>query len=115
MLVVQDVAGTPTLQVAPVALVTGRWVEHSIDINLNANTYNYRYDGAAIVTGGTWNTTPGDGISLGGMNFWVQVGNANGQNTAVYFDDFNLTAIPAPTTLALLALPGALAARRRRR
>jgi hypothetical protein len=114
MLVVQDTPN-PTLQVPAISLVTGRWVEHSIDIDLGANTYTYRYDGVARVTNGTWDTTPGNGVALGGLNFWVQVGNANGTTQAVYFDDFSLTAIPSPASAALLVIPGVLGARRRRR
>lgn len=117
MLVVQDIAGQPTLVAAPIPLVTGRWVEHRAAINLTANTYNYFYDGVQRVTNMQWDTTPGDGVSLGSIDFWQQLGNSNGVNNFVYYDDFSTVAvaIPEPASAALGLLgAGLLAARRRR-
>jgi hypothetical protein len=115
MLVVQDVGGQATLVAPPQNLVLGRWVEHSMTVNLNANTYSYSYDGITVVPNGQWDTTPGDGVSLGGLNFWMQLGNANAQNQSVYYDDFALTLVPEPASAitGLLACLGLAAFRRR--
>ena len=115
MLVAQDIAGTPTLIAPPQTLVIGRWVEHSMTIDLAANTYSYSYDGVNVVPSSQWDTTPGDGISLGGLNFWMQLGNANNQNQFVYYDDFSMTLVPEPTSaiMGLLTCLGLAAFRRR--
>jgi hypothetical protein len=116
LLVVQDVAGQPTaFGLRPI--VTGRWVEYNMTINLSANTYTFSYDGVAA-TAGTWDTTPGDGVSLGGMDVWMQNGNANAVNNFVYYDDFTMTVVPVPEPSAVLLTPfglGLWAYRRRRR
>lgn len=115
MLVVQDIGGVPTLVAAPAAIVTGRWAQHSMSIDLSANTYSYSYDGTTMVAAGQWDTTPGDGVTLGGFDFWMQLGNANGINNFVYYDDFLLTQVPAPSSMALVLLSGTMLSRRRRR
>lgn len=115
MLVVQDIAGNPTLMAAPVAKVTGRWVEYNMTIDLVANTYNLLYDGASIVSGLQWDTTPGDGVTFGGIDFWNQLGNANGINDAVFYDDFRLVEVPEPSALMLAPLGLLLLKLRRRR
>lgn len=104
LLIVQDIAGQPTLVAPAVPLVTGRWVEHSMAINLGTNMVNYSYDGLSRYVG-TWDTTPGDGVTLGGLNFWMQLGNANGVNAAVYYDDFSLSVVPEPVA-GIFALVG---------
>ncbi len=115
MLVVQDETGGPTLQAAPVPLVKGRWVQHSMTVNLTTDRYNYSYDGVQLVTGAEWdkNPTPGTtGSTIGGIDFWMQRGNADGVNAFVYYDDF-LTVVPEPTT-ALASVLGLTLVRRRR-
>lgn len=115
MIVAQDINGQPTL-VAPLQpLVVGRWVEHAMTIDLGTNRYSYSYDGINVVTNGQWDTTPGDGVTLGGLNFWMQIGNANNQNQFVYYDDFSLSVVPEPTSAigGLLACLGLAAFRRR--
>jgi len=121
LLVVQDNNGDPnmpTLQASPVALVKGRWVNYSLTVNLTANTYNFSYDGTQLVTNVQWDRTPGNGVTVGGLDFWNQLGNANGVNAFIYYDDFNTvaTAVPEPATASVALLGfGALAAARRRR
>lgn len=86
-----------------------------MDIDLGLNQYTYRYDGNTVVTNGQWDTTPGDGVTLGGLNVWMQLGNANGQNAFVYYDDFNLRVVPEPAAalMGILSLVGLGAFRRR--
>jgi hypothetical protein len=101
----------------PVAQVFGAWANHSLTVNLDANTFDYSYNGSPVVTGGIWDTVPGDGVSFGGINFWMQFGNANAVNNFMYFDNFNLTVVPEPSSIALasLAMAGAAWWRRKRR
>lgn len=115
LLVVQDIAGQATLMVSPVSKIMGRWVEYNMTIDLIANTYNMSYDGASVVSGLQWDTTPGDGVTFGGIDFWMQVGNANGINAAVFYDDFRLVEVPEPSTLLLAPLGLLLLKLRRRR
>jgi hypothetical protein len=119
LLVVQNVGTQPTLQANPIPLVKGRWVEHSMTINLDTDRYNYSYDGVVRVTNLEWDRNPspaGTGSALSGINFWMQLGNANNQNEFVYYDDFNTVVVPEPTTamFALLGCGGLAVARRRR-
>lgn len=113
MFVVQDVADTPTL-IAQQPVVKGRWVEYNMTIDLIANKFNMSYDGANILSGAQWDTTPGDGITFGGIDFWMQLGNANGVNAFVYYDDFSLVEVPEPSALVLAPLGLALLKLRRR-
>ncbi len=115
MLVVQDVAGVPTLVAAPAALALGSWAQHLMTINLNANTYSYSYNGTSLVPSAQWDRTPGDGVTLGGIDFWMQLGNANAVNKSVYYDDFSFRAVPEPASavMALLGCLGLAAFRRR--
>jgi hypothetical protein len=119
MLVAQTVGTTPTLQAAPVPLVKNRWVEHSMTVNLDTDRYSYSYDGVVLVNNLEWDRNPspsGAGAALSGINFWMQLGNANGVNEFVYYDDFN-TVIPEPATasIALLGACALVATRKRRR
>ncbi|MFO1513410.1 MAG: PEP-CTERM sorting domain-containing protein [Verrucomicrobiota bacterium] len=103
MLVVQDISGNPTLMTSQ-PIVTGRWVEYNMTINLIANKFDMQYDGLNVVSGAQWDTTPGDGVTFGGIDFWMQIGNANGINNAVYYDDFRLVEVPEPSSLVLAPL-----------
>jgi hypothetical protein len=103
MLVVQDQGGQPTLMAAR-PIVTGRWVEYNMTINLVANRFDMSYDGVSVISNGQWDTTPGDGVTLGGMDFWMQLGNANGINNGVFYDDFSLVQVPEPSALLLAPL-----------
>lgn len=115
LLIVQDIGGQPTLVANPVPAVTGRWVEHRMDVDLTANLYNYTFDGVTRVSNAQWDTTPGDGVNLGGINFWMQLGNTDGVNRFVYFDDFSLVTIPEPTIGLLMVLVGVACSALRRR
>lgn len=111
LLAVQADPNAPDLK-GSAPIVQNRWVEHSITVNLDANKYDYSYDGAALVTNGVWtySGTP----ALGGFNFWMQLHNTDTLLTFTYFDDFNLVLVPAPGAAGLLGLGGLLMARRRR-
>lgn len=108
---------TDTPLAAPVAQVFGAWAEHNLTVNLGTNTFSYSYNGAPVITSAVWDTVPADGISFGGINFWMQNGNANAVNNFVFFDDFTLTQVPEPSSIALtgIGLAGAAWWRRRRR
>jgi hypothetical protein len=84
-------------------------------VNLATNTYNFSYNGNQIVTGLQWDRTPGDGVSFGGLDFWMQLGNANAVNEFVYYDDFSLVAVPEPSSLLLAPIGFAFFKLRRRR
>lgn len=115
-LVVQDVGGTtPTLIAAPQTIISGAWVQHSITIDFVANLYSYNYNGATVVANAMWDTTPGDGVSLGGIDFWMQLGNANAVNNFVYYDDFSLVTVPEPSSLLLAPIGLAFWKLRRRK
>jgi hypothetical protein len=113
MLAVQDIGGAATLM-AFQPIVTGRWVEYNLSIDLIANQFNMSYDGVSVMSGTQWDTTPGDGVTFGGINFWMQIGNANGINAGVYYDDFSLVAVPEPSALVLAPLGLVLLKLRRR-
>ena len=117
MLVVQDIGNPPsaTLVAAPVPLVTGAWAEIKYEIDLGTNLYNFSYNGTQMVTGLQWDTNPANGASLGGINLWMQLGNTNGTNSFVYYDDFQLVSVPEPagSTPWIVALSGAVLFRRR--
>lgn len=114
LLVVQDIGGSATLMTAPVASVFGAWAEYSMFIDLDNNLYNLSYNGAPLINGLQWDTTPGDGVTLGGFNFWMQLGNVNNTTNFVYFDDFTLTVVPEPSAMLLTPI-GALLWKWRRR
>lgn len=114
MLTVQDISATPTLM-ASRPNITGRWVEYNLTIDLVANKFDMLYDGASVLTGAQWDTTPGDGVTLGGIDFWMQLGNANGINNSVYYDDFRLVEVPEPSALVLAPIGLLLLKFRRRR
>jgi hypothetical protein len=103
ILAVQQV-GASNLIFGSTAQIYGSWVQHSLDIDLDNNLYTYKYNGNLVVGGQPWDRDLTDGVSLGGFNFWVQVGNANNITNFVYYDDFSLTAVPEPSSMLLAPL-----------
>ena len=116
VLLFQDFNNVITLVAPPAPIVTGRWVEHKYSINLDTNSFDFSYDGNNIASGLQWDTSPANGVSIGGINLWMQFGNANGINNFVYYDDFRFEAVPEPTTggLWLAAVSGICLLRRQR-
>ncbi len=114
ILAVQQV-GVSNLIFGSTAQIYGSWVEHLLDIDLDNNIYGYKYNGLAVVAGQPWDRDLTDGVSLGGFNFWVQVGNANNLTNFVYYDDFSLTAVPEPSSMLLAPLGFAAWKLRRRK
>lgn len=116
MLVVQDVGATPTLfGTAP--QVFGAWSFFDVFIDLDNNMYNLSYNGSPVVTGLQWDRNPGDGVTLGGFDFWMQIGNADAVNKFVYYDNFSLVAVPEPSSMLLapIGLAGWKLLRRRKK
>jgi len=102
-----DSAGTVQSQYenTELPLITGRWVEFRVDIDLDADTQSIYYDGA-LLSSKSWT----DGVSGGGaLNIGAVDLFANGASP-VYYDDISLT--PEPASCLVLAL-GALFLRRR--
>jgi hypothetical protein len=73
---------------AAVPLITGRWVEIRVEVDLDADTYRVFYDGAELGTLETWSDGPYGGgsgaVNIGAIDLF-----ANGSST-VYYDDVSL-------------------------
>lgn len=84
--------------------VFGAWTQHSLSVNLDANTFNYTYNNLPVVTGAVWDAAAP--VSFGGINFWMQFNNTNVTQDFVYYDDFSLTvvAVPEPSSMLLGAV-----------
>lgn len=105
----------PTTTLA--AIQFGQWAEHVVNINLDADTFSYTYNGATVVANAPWNITAA-APALAGMNIWVgnEVGsNADNVVQAIYYDDFSLTAVPEPSAGLLVAIGCAAVGMRRRK
>jgi len=92
---------------ATLPFIRNQWVEYRFDIDLTANTVDEYYGGTLLSTHQWYD--PGDANAL------AQVGAIDlfGNNASdVYYD--NLSLVPEPATLGLLALGGVLLALRRK-
>jgi hypothetical protein len=94
-------------ETAQLPLITGQWVEMRAEIDLDADWVDLYY-GGTLLSGKVWT----EGVSgAGALNIGAVDLFANGA-TSIFWDDISL--VPEPASLALLAF-GALALVRRRR
>ena len=87
----------------PMPIVYDRWVEIRLDIDLDADTVDTYYDGALLSSGQY--AIRGGPIEIGNIDLFTT-------GATSYYDDLSI--VPAPGAMALLAL-GAFMRRRRRR
>lgn len=91
----------------PTPFIRDAWAEIRVDIDLTANTISQFYNGS-LISSGTWTNGAGSALNIAAVDLYAGTGNS------VYYDDMSLRAVPGPATLALPAMAGLLAKRRRR-
>lgn len=99
---------------ASVPLVKDQWVPIRFDIDLTANSVSSYYNNTFLATH-AWQS--GGLNELRALDLYPDEGGASGfiaQVGAVYYDSLQLTQVPEPTALALLALAGLATLIRRR-
>jgi hypothetical protein len=100
-------AGSPGT--IPRTLVRDQWVPISATFDLTANTLSWSYNNQLVWTGSWTRGTAGANNALGAVDLFNLDGTGN-----IFYDNVSLTAVPAPASLALLAVGGVVAGRRRR-
>jgi hypothetical protein len=103
-----DAVPNPSPGSASVPIIRGAWVPVRVDFNLTTDTFTSFYNNTQIMTG-AW--TRGHGAAATAQLKAVDLFHASGTGQ-VFYDNFNL--VPAPGSLALLAMGGVFASRRRR-
>lgn len=99
-------------QGATLNLVKDQWVDMRFEINLNANSVSSFYNNTLI---GTMPWQTGGINQLQALDLYPDEGAATAQVGPVYYDNLSLTAVPEPSSLALLLIGGlAVFARSRR-
>lgn len=98
---------TPSIGSAQLPIIRDTWVPLRVEFNITANTQSSFYNNTLIYTG-TWKRgAAGAQNALAAVDLFHESGTGN-----VFYDNFNL--VPAPSSLALLAMGGLVAGRRRR-
>ena len=87
-----------------VPIVFDQWMEIRVEIDLDADTLNSFYGGAAL-SSGTYALLAGDPLEIANLDLFTQ-------GTTAFYD--NISLIPAPGVLAMLGLAGLVGVRRRR-
>lgn len=93
----------------PRTIVRDAWVPISATFDVTANTLSWSYNNQLVWSGSWTRGTAGAANALAAVDLFNLDGTGN-----IYYDNMSLTAVPAPASLALLAMGGALAGRRRR-
>ncbi|GEM_PF-4608244 len=120
VLFVNDGTGTHTFAITGLTELRGVNLHFSVDFDTAAGTYSLTANSGANIgsISGSLIDTNGGSAGVGTLNA-IAFGNFNtGANQNVVVDNLNITAIPEPSTLSLLAAPAILGAvffmRRRR-
>lgn len=95
--------GAGTQQGVTLPLVRDQWVNMRFDINLGANSVTSYYNNTLI---GSMAWQSGGINQLQALDLYPDEGTGTAQVGAVYYDNFQLTAVPEPSTMGLLLLGG---------
>lgn len=98
--------GAGTQQGVTLSLVRDQWVNMRFDINLSANSVTSYYNNTLF---GTMPWQSGGINQLQGLDLYPDEGAGTAQVGAIYYDNFQLTAVPEPSSLALLLIGGVAA------
>jgi hypothetical protein len=99
--------GLPSPGSASIPLVRDAWVPVRVDFDLTADTFTSYYNNTAVMSGAWKRGSATATATLAAVDLFHNTGTGS-----VYYDNFNL--VPAPASLALLAMGGVIAGRRRR-
>lgn len=95
--------GANTQQGVTLSLIKDQWVDLRFDINLDANSVSSYYNNTLI---GTMPWQSGGINQLQAMDLYPDEGAGTTQVGPIYYDNFQLTAVPEPSTLGLLLVGG---------